>query len=103
MEDNGPSSKSNKPNSSTLSRGPLDNIEQQGNQKLNSYVPRLGDIWVIVKVELESCCAQFYKLEMTTTLGLKIDSLGQYMQAKFHFFYVDLLYRILWQIRVGIC
>jgi hypothetical protein len=44
MEGNGPLYKPNKPSSSTLFHGPLENIEQQQIiKKLNSSVLRLGE------------------------------------------------------------
>jgi hypothetical protein len=40
-------------------------------RKLNSSIPKLGDIWVIVEMELESCCAQFYKPKIDNKIRIR--------------------------------
>jgi hypothetical protein len=57
MEGNGILYKPNKLGSFTLSHGPLESIEQQQIvRELNPSMPRLGDIWVPIEVEIKSCC-----------------------------------------------
>jgi hypothetical protein len=65
MEGGGPSSRHKKPCSFTPSCGLLETIEQHILiKKLSSLVPRLGDIWIRIKIEIETYCIQFYKLEL---------------------------------------
>lgn len=57
MEGGVSSSIHKKPGSFTPSHGLLETIEQQRlNKKLSSLVPKLKDIWIPIRIEVETCC-----------------------------------------------
>jgi hypothetical protein len=69
MEDNGQSFKSKKLGSSTPSCGPLEITKQQRIAKeLSISIPRLGNIWIFIEIELESYFIQFYRPKLDQKL-----------------------------------